>query len=68
MGCVQQLYNLDVDPAEQEDIKMGHADIINELTSLLQSQISRGRSTPGPSKKNDSEVSFTTYPKERWAD
>lgn len=67
MSCVQQLYNLDADPAEKEDVKMGHADIINELTLLLQNQISRGRSTPGPAKKNDSEVSFTTYPKERWA-
>lgn len=67
MNCIQQLYNLAIDPIEKENVITEHPDIVKELTSLLQNQISRGRSTPGPSKKNDSEVSFTAYPKARWA-
>ena len=47
-----QLYNIDKDPGEQENIAEDHPGIVNELKELLIKYIREGRSTPGPALEN----------------
>lgn len=48
-----QLYNMKNDPAEQKNIASEHPEIVSELTNLMRSYITMGRSTPGTPQKND---------------
>ena len=48
-----QLYNLRKDPAEQQNVVKEHPEKVEELEALLNKYITEGRSTPGPSQKND---------------
>ncbi|MCU0785741.1 MAG: arylsulfatase [Verrucomicrobia bacterium] len=48
-----QLYNLADDLAEQHNLEASHAEIVKELTALLERYVADGRSTPGPKQKND---------------
>ncbi|MDY3070167.1 MAG: arylsulfatase [Parabacteroides sp.] len=50
-----QLYNLENDPSEQNNLFNQHPDIVKELLSLLRKQIREGRSTPGKTLSNDME-------------
>ena len=48
-----QLYDMDADPGETENLFQSHPEIVERLLKQLQSDIDRGRSTPGPDQSND---------------
>jgi len=48
-----QLYDLEKDPAETNNLASANPDLVQRLTTLLQSSIDTGRSTPGPAQQND---------------
>jgi arylsulfatase A-like enzyme len=48
-----QLYDLANDPAETNNVASANPELVGRLTSLLQSYIDSGRSTPGPAQPND---------------
>lgn len=47
-----QLYDLEADPGERENLIADHPDLVRELTEEMAEQIRRGRSTPGPDGRN----------------
>lgn len=49
----RQLYNLKDDISEATNLIDVHAEVAAEMSALLQKFIDDGRSTPGPSQKND---------------
>lgn len=53
-----QLFDLSNDIAETTNIYDKHPKKVEELTKLLQSYVTKGRSTPGKIQKNDREVSI----------
>jgi arylsulfatase A-like enzyme len=48
-----QLYDLEKDPAETNNLASANPEVVERLTALLQSYIDNGRSTPGPAQHND---------------
>jgi arylsulfatase A-like enzyme len=50
-----QLYNMETDIGEQNNLQAQHPEIVNELTKTLETFVENGRSTPGPKQKNDIE-------------
>ncbi len=48
-----QLYNLDIDPSEQDNLYHSQPEKVEELKSLLENYINNGRSTPGEPQSND---------------
>jgi len=54
-----ELYNVQTDLSETKDVLYANADVAAKLTTLMQSYIDRGRSTPGAAQKNDSDFSLT---------
>ena len=50
-----QLYNLDKDPGEKDNLFGKYPEISNNLKQLLISYIENGRSTPGEKQQNESE-------------
>ncbi|WP_421948494.1 sulfatase family protein [Phaeodactylibacter xiamenensis] len=50
-----QLFNLSVDPVEQNNLINQHAALADSLKHLLTRYIEQGRSTPGPPQPNDGE-------------
>lgn len=48
-----QLFNLDIDPEETNNLAADHPEKVQELFSVFQTAIDRGRATPGPNLKND---------------
>jgi arylsulfatase A-like enzyme len=65
--AVAELYNLDDDIAEINDVAKQHPEEVRVLTNELQRCIDRGRSTPGIPQRNDAQVRFDVIPTERWA-
>ncbi len=53
-----QLYDLRADPTETRNLQAEQPEKVKELTALLQRAIDNGRSTPGPSQKNDAEIAW----------
>lgn len=51
-----QLYNLDSDIGETQNLQAEHPEIVKQLTELLTRYVQSGRSTPGPASRNDVEV------------
>ena len=49
----RQLYNLAVDPGEQEDVLQQNRDVANELHEQITEIVLNGRSTSGPPQAND---------------
>jgi arylsulfatase A len=47
-----QLYDMDKDPGEEENLAGEYPEIVNELKELLSKYINEGRSTPGPIQEN----------------
>jgi arylsulfatase A-like enzyme len=58
-----QLYNLDQDTGETNNLVEDHPEIVEELSSLLRSYIEKGRSTPGPTMEN---VASDNWPGLSW--
>jgi len=54
-----QLYDLSTDIAETTNLQSLHPEVVRELTSLLQTYVDRGRSTPGERQPNDRIVQIT---------
>ena len=55
----RELYNLETDLSETNDVLSANAQIATRLTGLMQTWIDRGRSTPGAAQVNDFELSIT---------
>ena len=51
-----QLYDLDADPAEKNNLEATHPEIVQRLGSLMRDYIQRGRSTPGSPQPYDSKT------------
>ena len=60
-----QLYNLERDIEENENLQAQYPEVINRLTNLLEKYVSDGRSTPGIRQKNDVEVDIWKFLKLR---
>ncbi len=48
-----QLYDMEKDPSEQNNLYLSHPEVAEKLLADLTSDIQRGRSTDGPEAKND---------------
>jgi len=48
-----QLYDLEADPKEQNNLHDKHPEIVEELRALLKKYVTQGRSTPGAPQKNE---------------
>jgi len=53
-----QLFDLEKDISEQENIADQHPEVVANLTDLMNSYIRRGRSTPGKDQENDREIAL----------
>jgi arylsulfatase A len=51
-----QLYDMDADPGETKNLAATRPEVVTRLTSLLESFVADGRSTPGEKQKNDVDV------------
>ena len=58
-----QLYNLDNDPGETENLVESYPEIVQELSVLLKQYIENGRSTVGPKQAN---VASADWPGLTW--
>ena len=58
----QQLYDMEADPGEQNNLQAQHPDIVADLTKLLFRQVADGRSTPGKPQANDVTVDVWKRP------
>ncbi|MCS2891216.1 sulfatase-like hydrolase/transferase [Parabacteroides faecis] len=48
-----QLYNMQSDPAEKNNVYAEHPEVVKELKGLMIKYVKEGRSTPGTPQKND---------------
>lgn len=53
-----QLFDLSIDPGEQNNLIDQHSDRVEELTAIIKRQIEEGRSTPGVRQANDTETTL----------
>ncbi len=51
-----QLYDMEADVSEKQNLEAAHPDIVQHLTTLLEQWVANGRSTPGQPQQNDVEV------------
>lgn len=58
-----QLYDLESDVAEKNNVYAEHPDVVEKLTALLQKYIDEGRTTPGAPQKNDVRIDLWKIPK-----
>ena len=54
-----QLYDLEADPAEQNNLQAAHPEVVQKLGRLLRDYIERGRSTPGTPQPYDRATPWT---------
>jgi arylsulfatase A-like enzyme len=52
-GTVAQLYDMEADPGEQNNLYASHPEVVERLLAQLQSDVNCGRSTAGPNLSND---------------
>ena len=57
-----QLYNLEIDPKEQNNLYEQHPEIVEELLAILKEYVAKGRSTPGTPQKNDGPAHWGQLP------
>ena len=55
----RELYNMQTDLSETKDSLTSNSEIAAKLTTLMQSYIAKGRSTPGAAQKNDFDLSIS---------
>ncbi|RLD30440.1 MAG: arylsulfatase, partial [Bacteroidetes bacterium] len=53
-----QLYNLEEDIAEENNLVESNPELVEELTTLMKKYIDDGRSTPGVPQQNEGETPF----------
>ena len=51
-----QLYDMDADMGEQNNLVQARPELVEELVGLLKEYVARGRSTSGPVMENDAEI------------
>jgi len=51
-----QLYDLEADPGEENNLQAVHPDRVARMKQMLRETIDNGRSTPGPKLSNDAEI------------
>ena len=51
-----QLYDLNADLGERNNVQAEHPEVVARLTKLLEKYIADGRSTPGPKQANDAAI------------
>ena len=51
-----QLYDMDADVRERQNVQADHPDVVRDLTALLKRYVAEGRSTPGTPQKNNASV------------
>jgi arylsulfatase A len=64
---IAELYNLEIDVAEQHDLASEQPERVSTMTSELRSLVERGASRAGAHSRNDTLVKFETIQAERWA-
>ncbi len=52
-AVIAQLYDLENDPGEENNLYLSHPEVADRLLKLLEADVRRGRSTDGNSSKND---------------
>ena len=53
-----QLYDMQADAAEHNNLSTQHPEEVNRLTRLMEHYVTAGRSTPGPTQTNDVAVNL----------
>lgn len=56
-GGEQELFNLETDLSEKNNVAAANLEVVKKLTALMQKYIDEGRSTPGEPQKNDVNMS-----------
>jgi arylsulfatase A len=64
---IVELYNLDQDIAEQDNVSATHADVAERVTQVIEQIVNSGTSRPGLTATNDHDVHFDTTQTRRWA-
>ena len=67
METIAELYNLDSDIGEKNDLSMKHPDVVQRMTDALKELIDRGTSSVDRKAPNDTVVRFDTIQTKRWA-
>jgi arylsulfatase A len=57
-----QLFDLQVDPAEENNLALENPELVTELTELMQKYVDDGRSTPGAKQQNDGKTDIGPRP------
>lgn len=65
--AVVELYHLDSDVGEKQDLSKQHPDIVQRMTSDLRLLVEGGTSRPGQDASNDTDVQFEVTQEGRWA-
>ena len=60
-----QLFNLDNDPHEDNNLAVEHSERVARMVALLQRQVDEGRSTPGSRLKNDRHIKVVNLSDQR---
>ena len=60
-GHPAQLYDLATDLGEKKNLYADHPEIVAKMTSLMETLVSRGRSTPGTPQQNDVSVNWRKF-------
>jgi len=66
-AALVELYDLDEDLTETNDLSARHPEIVKELSAKLRAVVDSGRSRPGGPTANDTKVRFDVIQTERWA-
>lgn len=64
---IVELYNLERDPAEKNEIGRQHAELVERLTKEFEQCVMRGASRSGLNASNDTDVQFDITQLRRWA-
>ena len=64
---IVELYNLDRDVAEENDLAAKRSDLVVELTEKLDRIVGSGATRPGLSAANDTAVNYRVTQQKRWA-
>jgi hypothetical protein len=60
---MEQLYDIVSDPAETNNVRAAHAEVVARLTRLLEKYVAEGRSTPGSPQPNTGAIDLWKRPR-----